>query len=114
MLAENKKETGSSTIIVKPLTEEKRQQEERFRDILLLLENLLEREDKTVMMILDCLYDIGSVNLINKKIASRPLNDLIKSIAKFPKPLFKILALRWVKKNSPLAITKWLYGKVKF
>ncbi len=114
MLVENTKDTQPSTIVSKTLTEEKRQQEERFRDILLLLQNLFEREDKTVLMVIDCLYDLGLVNFINKKISSRPINELFKSILKLPKPLFKIIALRWVKKNAPLAITKWLYDKVRF
>jgi len=112
MLVKNNQDRKTS-IIVQPLTQEKQRDEENFRDILLLLQNLLEREEKTVLMIIDSLYEIGSVHLINKKIASKPLNDLLKAIRRWPKPVFKIIALRWVKKNSPLAITKWLYAKVK-
>ena len=96
------------------LAKEERMKQERKRDIKLLLENLFEREETTVKMILDCLYDVGSVNLINKKVPSRPLNPLLKSIARTSKPIFKIFALRWFKKNCPQLLTEWLYGKVKF
>ena len=114
MLTKNNRDTKSSTVLIKPLSEEKRRQEESYRDVLLLLENLLEREEKTVLMIIDCLYDVGSVNLVNKKVPSRPFNNLLKSILKYPKPVFRIIALIWVKKKSPLLITNFLYEKVKF
>jgi hypothetical protein len=115
MLVENNQKSQNSTsLVVRSLSEEKRREEENFRDVLILLCNLLEREEKTILMIIDCLYEIGSVNLINKKVSSRPLNGLLKSIRKFPKPVFRIIALRWVKKKSPLAITNWLFRKVKF
>jgi len=112
MLVKNN-DNRKTSITIEPLTKEKQQEEEAFRDILLLLQNLLEREEKTVLMVIDCLYEIGSVHLINKKIASKPVNDLLKAIRRFPKPAFKVIALYLVKKKAPLAITQWLYAKVK-
>ena len=88
--------------------------EEKRRDIQLLLENLFKREETTVKMILTCLYDIGSVNLINKKFQNRSLNGLIKYIATLSKPLFIIVAIRWFNKNVPTELTKWLMEKVDF
>jgi len=38
----------------------------------------------------------------------------MKAIARFSKPIFRIYALYWVKKNSPKLITNWLASKVKF
>ena len=93
---------------------EEKMEEERLRDILLLLENLFQREETTVKMVLDCLYDIGSKNLINKKVRSRPLNKLMKSIAGMSKPVFRIVALRWFQSNCPQLIVNWLRSKVSF
>ncbi|MGB7441943.1 MAG: hypothetical protein WA919_12800 [Coleofasciculaceae cyanobacterium] len=89
-------------------------QQQSMQDILLLLEKLLEREETTVKIILDCLYDVGSVNLINKKFRSRSLKGIMRSIAIMSKPVFKIFALRWLKKNCPRLITQWLRRQVTF
>ncbi len=88
--------------------------QDRMRDVLLLLQNLSEREEVTIKLILDCLYDVGAVNLINKKVTFQPLNKFLKSIASKPKPIFKILAFNWFKKNCPLLITNWLFSQVSF
>lgn len=93
---------------------EDRIQQQSMQDIVLLLEKLLEREETTVKIILDCLYDVGSVNLINKKFRSRSLKGIMRSIAIMSKPVFKIFALRWLKKNCPRLITQWLRRQVTF
>jgi chromosome condensin MukBEF complex kleisin-like MukF subunit len=93
---------------------EEKMEEQRLRDILLLLENLFQREETTIKMVLDCLYDIGSKNLINKKIRSRPLNKFMKSIAGMSKPIFRIVALRWFQSKCPQLIADWLRSKVSF
>ncbi|SRR5579883_2033679 len=87
---------------------------ERMQDIRLLLNHLFSREEVTIKFILDCLYDVGSVNLINQRFRSAPLNRLMKAIAVMSKPAFKIFALRWFKKNSPRLISNWLQTKVRF
>ncbi|WP_200929847.1 hypothetical protein [Nostoc piscinale] len=38
---------------------------ERMQDIRLLLQNLVNSEEATLKLVLDCLYDIGAVNLIS-------------------------------------------------
>ncbi|AUT02373.1 hypothetical protein CLI64_19350 [Nostoc sp. CENA543] len=88
--------------------------EERIHDVLLLLENLSYREETTVKLILDCLYDVGATNLINQKVRSRSMNRLLKMMAKFSKPVFRMIAWQWFKKNCPQLITNWLYEQVKF
>ncbi|QZZ19881.1 hypothetical protein J5X98_21635 [Leptothermofonsia sichuanensis E412] len=93
---------------------EVRMEEERMRDILLLLDSLFRREETSAKLILNCLYDIGSVNLINHKFRSRPVNQLMKWIARFSKPVFSVVALRWVKQNSPQLIAHWMHSKVTF
>lgn len=93
---------------------EKSMEEQRMRDILLLLEHLAQRETITVNLILDRLYDMGSVNLINKKFRSRTLNKTMKLITKTSKPVFKVIALRWFQKNCPKLIADLLHEKVSF
>jgi hypothetical protein len=100
--------------VVHELPEEKRLEQERLHDIHLLLKSLFEREEVTINLIINNLYDIGSVNLINKKITNQPLNWLMKWIARLAKPAFRIFALRQFKKKVPSLLTNWLHTKVKF
>lgn len=101
-------------IIAARSAEEARMEQERIRTIHLLLEHLLEREEATAKLILACLYDVGSVNLINHKIHHRSLNRFTKWIAQLSKPIFQIVALRWFKQNCPGLIAEWLHSQVKF
>ena len=94
--------------------EEERIKEERMHDVRLLLVNLVEREEATVKIILDCLYDVGSINIINKKVGFRPMNRFLKAIARLTKPAFRAVAWRWFKGNCPQLITEWLRTKVTF
>lgn len=93
---------------------EVRMEEERLRDILLLLDSLFRREETSTKLILNCLYDIGSVNLINHKFRSRPVNRLMKWIARLSKPAFRVVALRWMQQKCPELITRWMHSKVTF
>jgi hypothetical protein len=94
--------------------EEERMKEERMKYVMVLLEQLFEREEATIKQVLNCLYDVGSVNLINRKVRFRPLNGVMKAIAKLTKPAFRFFAIRWFKKNCPKLITDWLEAKVSF
>ncbi|MFN6561319.1 MAG: hypothetical protein RMY28_016205 [Nostoc sp. ChiSLP01] len=87
---------------------------ERMHDVLLLLQNLINSEEATVKLILDCLYDVGSVNLINQKLPVKPVNRLMKFIARMSKPVFRTLAFNWFKKNCPQLIANWLHSQVTF
>lgn len=71
-----------------------------MRDVLLLLQQLVEREEITLKLIIDCLYDVGSINLANKKLQNRQLNRIMKAIATMLKPAFRVIALIWVKKPT--------------
>ncbi|MFN6485685.1 hypothetical protein [Nostoc sp. DedQUE02] len=93
---------------------EKYMEAERMHDVLLLLQNLINSEEATVKLILDCLYDVGSVNLINQKLRLKPLNRVMKLIARMSKPVFRVIALNWFKKNCPQLITNWLHTQVAF
>ncbi len=87
---------------------------ERKRDIILLLGNLSRSQEATIKLILDCLYDIGSVRFINHKFRATVLNRPMRAIARLSKPAFRIVAFRWFKNNCPELITNWLYKKVSF
>ncbi|KPQ37122.1 MAG: hypothetical protein HLUCCA11_04155 [Phormidesmis priestleyi Ana] len=93
---------------------EQQKEEERIRDIEMLLESLFLREEVTFKLIADCLYDVGSVNLVNQKVHSRPLNWLLKAIARRSKPIFRFFMLRWGRKNAPQLIATWLHSQVVF
>lgn len=98
-----------------PIVMRERQAElDRMQDVLLLLENLFSREETTLRVIVDCLYDIGSTNLINQRVRNRPLNRLMKWIARLTKPGFKVFAVRWSRKNAPKLIADWLHSQVQF
>ena len=86
----------------------------RMHDVQVLIDVLFRREEEIIKLIFDQLYDVGSVNLINQKVSSHQLKGIIKSIARFSKPVFRCVALYWVKKNCPELITNWLRRKVAF
>ncbi|MEM9924474.1 MAG: hypothetical protein AAF915_12115 [Cyanobacteria bacterium P01_D01_bin.50] len=91
-----------------------KKKEEKIHEILLLLESLSYREETSIKLIIDSLYDIASVNLIDQKFRSRSLKGGLKLIARVSKPAFRIIAWRWYKKNCPQLIVNWLRRKVAF
>lgn len=102
----------SQKLQTSPVDREK--QEELMRDVLVLMENLIHQEEATVKLVMDCLYDVGTVNLINEKFRSRTFNKTLKLVSRASKPAFKVIAWRVVKKKSPELITNWLGKKVGF
>jgi hypothetical protein len=102
------------SIKVKQVTPEELKKQERMRDVMLLLQQLLEREEVAFKLIIDCLFDVGIINIANKKISNRPLNRLMKTISSSLKPAFRIIAMIWLRKNLPTLLTAWLEAKVSF
>jgi len=96
------------------MMQEQQMEEARMRDVEMLLESLFLREEVTMRLIADCLYDVGSVNLLNQRIHSKPLNRFMKVIARRSKPVFRFFMLRWSKENCPRMIAKWLHSQVRF
>ncbi|TVP64054.1 MAG: hypothetical protein EA343_06180 [Nodularia sp. (in: Bacteria)] len=96
------------------LVVEKQKEAELIHDVLLLLQDLISREESTIKLVLDSLYHVGSINLINQKFRSRTLNRSLKLISKTSKPVFRIFAWRWFKNNGSQLITKWLQSQVTF
>ena len=104
----------NKSLTVPSISAEERKKQERMRDVLLLLQQLVEREEVTLKLIIDCLYDVGSINLANKKLQNKYLNRIMKAIASMLRPAFRLVALRWLKKNLPTLLTDWLENKVSF
>ncbi|MGD1911813.1 MAG: hypothetical protein ACFB2X_13410 [Rivularia sp. (in: cyanobacteria)] len=93
---------------------DKKKEEEKIHDVLLLLENISYREETSIKLILDSLYDVASLNLINQRFRSRTLKGSLRLVARVSKPVFRIIAWRWYKKNCPQLIVNWLRKKVAF
>ena len=93
---------------------EQQVEDDRMKDVEILLESLFLREEVTLRLILDCLYDVGAVNLVNRRVRSRPLNYLMKMIARYSKPIFRPFMVRWSRKNCPHMIAEWLHSQVSF
>lgn len=92
----------------------KKKEEQKMHDVLLLLEDLTYREEATIKLVIDSLYDVGYVNLINQKFRSRTLNKGLKLIARTSKPAVKVIAWQWYKRNCPKLIVDWLRTQVAF
>ena len=87
---------------------------EQKKNVILLVENLMEREEITIKMIIDCLYDSGYENFVDKKFQLRSVNKTLKIIARLSKPSFRRIAFYWGKKIAPELITDWLLQKIRF
>lgn len=99
---------------VEKISAEERKKEERMRDVTLLLQQIVEREETALKLIIDCLIDVGSINYANAKLSNPPLNKMMKVLVGYIKPIARKVALGWLKKNLPSLLTTWLEGKVSF
>jgi len=111
MLTRQKKEVQ---VVATPKDDsrEKLFKEQRMRDLFLLIENLALQEEATIKLIIDCLYDVGMINLVNKKIKHKSANKIVKFFIKYPKPFAKYVAWLWVKDKVPQKLTNWLQRKI--
>ncbi len=82
---------------------------ERMQDVVLLLERLAAHDETTVRLIMDCLYDVGSVHFVNRKMPNPLLNRLMRGTTQLSKPVFRLFAVKWFQKNCPQMIADWLY-----
>ncbi len=102
--------------LIKPIPslQEQAQEQEKMRDVLLLLDNLFKRETATARLILGNLYDVGTINLVNQKIPLKVVSPLLKLIASSSKPLILILAVRIFQAYCPKLVANYLYSLVEF
>ena len=99
---------------VKPISAEEQKKQERMRDVTLLIQQLIEREEVTFKLIIDCLIDVGSINYANNRLHNPPLNKIMKVLVGYIKPVARMAAIFWLKRNLPDLLTAWLEGKVSF
>jgi len=93
---------------------EELKKQERMRDVTLLLQQIVEREEVALKLIIDSLIDVGSINYANNKVHNPPLNKIMKVLVGYIKPVARTVALYWLKKNLPDLLTAWLESKVSF
>jgi hypothetical protein len=94
---------------------EQQLEQERLREIWILLSQLFEREEVTARAIVGCLYDIATINLINKYTPLWGINHTLKYLTRFPRPLAQCLGVKlYVQPKCPQLITDWFYSLVEF
>jgi hypothetical protein len=98
----------------KPMSAEELKKQERMRDVNLLLQQIVEREEVALKLIVDSLIDVGSINYANQKLHNPPLNKMMKVLVGYIKPVARLAALYWLKRNLPNLLTAWLEAKVSF
>lgn len=98
----------------KPISTEELKKQERMRDVTLLLQQIVEREEVALKLIIDSLIDVGSINYANNKVHKPTLNKIMKILVGYVKPVARMAALFWLKRNLPNLLTAWLEAKVSF
>jgi hypothetical protein len=98
----------------KPISAEELKKQERMRDVNLLLQQIVEREEVALKLIIDSLIDVGSINYANNRLHNPPLNKILKILVGYVKPVARMAALFWLKRNLPNLLTAWLESKVSF
>jgi hypothetical protein len=99
----------TNQLAVRRLAQDAQMEAERMQDVVLLLERLAAHDETTVRLIMDCLYDVGSVHFVNQKMPNPLLNQLMRSTTKMSKPVFRLFAVKWFQKYCPQMIADWLY-----
>ena len=112
-IAMDKQISSKQARILEKLAEEARIEEERVQDVLLLLHELFKREEVAARLIIDRLYDVASIHLINERIRCRPINRAAKWVAQRSKPIAKVAGSYYLKENCPKLIVKWLVPQAK-
>ncbi len=106
--------SSEESLKAEPITAEELKKKERMRDVTLLLQQMVEREEVTLKLIVDCLIDVGSINYANHRLHNPPLNKIMKVLVGYVKPVARMAAIFWLKRNLPTLLTAWLEGKVSF
>jgi hypothetical protein len=96
------------------LAKDAQMEADRMQDVVLLLQRLSEHDEATLRLIMDCLYDIGSVHWANQHLPNPALNHLMRGVARMSKPVFRVFAVKWFQKYCPQMIADWLYTVATF
>jgi hypothetical protein len=97
-----------------PDEQQKLKELEQSQRVMLLLEDLIDRERHTLDAIMQALFEIGSVNFVNQKVRTRFLRPVIRPAVKVSKPVLTYVGYRWFRKKGPRLIVNWLFRKIRF
>lgn len=95
-----------------PAPEMSEAEQRKVQEIQLVLEQLVQREATTVRFIMERLYDVGLINVMNKKVKGHPLGHLVKPLSRASRGSFRYVGTRWFQAQGPKLITDWLYTLV--
>ncbi len=94
---------------------EKQIEEQKLQEIYLILSQMFKREEIAAKAIVGCLYDIATVNVVNRYVGIWGINQTLKYLARFPRPIVKTLAVKlYVQPRCPKLITDWFFTLVEF
>ncbi|NEO85364.1 MAG: urate hydroxylase PuuD [Spirulina sp. SIO3F2] len=99
-------------IVTRPPEISESEEQRKVQEILLILEQLVQREDATVRFIMERLYDIGLINVMNKKVKTHPLGHIVKPLGRASRGSFRSIGTWWFQAHGPKLITDWLYTLV--
>ncbi|MGK7911055.1 MAG: hypothetical protein AB4050_06150 [Synechococcus sp.] len=89
-------------------------QVQHMHEVTLLLRQLVENETELAKEVIGHLYDVATVNLIDRNVNVGFLNKSAKAVARFAKPVAKPLGYVWLQRNCPELIANWLNDLVSF
>ena len=89
-------------------------QAQHMHEVTLLLRQLVENEAGLAKRVIGHLYDVATVNLIDRNVKVGFLNKPAKGLARFAKPVAKPLGYVWLERNCPELIANWLNEQVSF
>ncbi|TVQ51443.1 MAG: hypothetical protein EA366_15480 [Spirulina sp. DLM2.Bin59] len=90
------------------------QAEIKVREITLILQHLIEREEVTVRFILDRLYEVATANIMQGHVRWRSLHPPLNRIARCSQPLFRRVGVFWFNHYGAELIADWLHSLVQF
>ena len=97
-----------------PDEKQKLKELEQSQRVMLLLEDLIDRERHTLDAIMQSLFEIGSVNFVNQRVRVRFLRPVIRPAVKLSKPVLTHVGYRWFRKKGPRLIVNWLFRRIRF
>lgn len=97
-----------------PDEQQKLKELEQSQRVMLLLEDLIDRERHTLEAIMQSLFEVGSVNFVNQKVRMRFLRPVLRPAVKVSKPVLTYVGYRWFRKKGPRLIVNWLFRKIRF
>lgn len=87
---------------------------EHMHEVTLLLRQLFENERGISKRTIGHLYDVASINLIDRGVRIAFLKKIMLRVAAIFKPMASLAGVIWLQRKSPELITNWLNEQVSF